>query len=137
MALRLDSSPLGEEVDDLLEGRLFVLWIERPPVTVVAFVGDAEQVFEPVVEGERIALDIEEEVARRRRGQGGQAATRHDRSVWQLLNGPAARRRAAARPRLDLNLAPGRGRARGLLGVPLAQPRLERQVQPGQRAPGP
>ena len=44
-------------------------------------VEDAEQVVEPVVERERVALDVEEQVAGRRRRERGQTASELDRVV--------------------------------------------------------
>ena len=48
--------------------------VARPEgVEVAVELEDAEQVVEPVVEGIRIALDVEEQVAGRRRRQRGEA----------------------------------------------------------------
>ena len=88
---------VGHQVDRLLEGALLRLerhlavFVDRPEgVEGRPAVGrdeprleDAEQVVDPVVERERVALDVEEEVARPRLGQARQAPVRLERAVGQ------------------------------------------------------
>ncbi len=69
---RVDRQPVHDQVDDLLERSLLVRWGVRPegseagPAVRVGGhrVDHAPQVFEPVVGRERVALQVEEEVAR-------------------------------------------------------------------------
>ena len=57
-----------DEIDELLERGLLTSGIERPPAEGCWLVGrrgrPAEQIFEPADTDERVALDIEEDVAR-------------------------------------------------------------------------
>ena len=96
---------------------------------------DAEQVVEAVVEGVRIALDVEEQVARRGRRQRGEAALRLDllarRGQEQLVREPpvAAALELDARLLADARRAPLRRRpsSGGSIGSGEVAERLERR----------
>ena len=82
---RVPLEPLDDEVDELLErpplaGERELAGLVAGPEGVERAVRleDAEQVIEAVVEGVRIALDVEEEVVRRRGRQRREAALRID-----------------------------------------------------------
>jgi len=64
--VRITREACDHEVDEVLEDRLLRLPIERPECAVLALVQRvAEEVFEAAVGDERIALDVEEDVAGR------------------------------------------------------------------------
>ena len=86
MERRVAFEPLHEEVDEPLERRTFRLERERAglvarPDRVERAVGlqDAEEVVETVLERERVAFDVEEQVAFRRLGERGEPPFRVDR----------------------------------------------------------
>ncbi len=101
----IPSATLHEQVDQPLEGGLLLAAIECPADDVSRFallllqqaerglgvneiragLEDAEEVVHAVVERERVALDVEEQVARRRHRQRGEAEIRHERTVVGLL----------------------------------------------------
>ena len=61
------AEPLVDEVDELLEHLLLLLAVVGPEGAVAVAREDAEEVLEPAVgRPERVALDVEEEVGRRR-----------------------------------------------------------------------
>jgi len=65
------------EVDERLEREFFGRAVVRPERVVVVRVGDAPEVLEPAARlPERVALDVEEEVAVGRQGEGQQTAVR-------------------------------------------------------------
>ena len=118
-------------------------WPRTPPLGVE----EPEQVVEPVVEGVRVALDVEEQVARRGRRQRGQARAR----ARSPRPAPGTKQLVAERARAPaLELDPGlladaqRARLRrprssgGSIGSGEVAERLERRdAALGQRAPLP
>ncbi len=72
-------APLDDEVDEALEGLALALAIRAPERLELRLAGldryEPEQVLKPVLE-ERVALHVEEDVARPRAGEEGKAAFR-------------------------------------------------------------
>src|SRR6266852_607603 len=130
--------PCDDGVDELLEDRLLGLPIERPGRPVLAVVHRvAEAVFQSAVRDERITLDVEEDVARRRLGKERQAPSGF--KVQELLAGPAL----AAAGELDPGLLARAGERLGATapGSPgerkrdLREARQRRDVPVAQLAP--
>src|SRR4051794_32303899 len=72
------------EAASLTIERELVRFVPRPDGVERAIrLEDAEQVVEPLVEGKRISLDVEEQVARRGRRQRGEPTLELDLLVWR------------------------------------------------------
>ena len=91
---------------------------------------DAEQVVEPVVEGVRVALDVEEQVARRRRRQRGQAALGLDLARGRRAGAARTEPRLAPSLELDPRLLADPHEARALVAL---ERRRQRQRQLAER----
>ena len=117
--VRVGAEPLADEVHHGLERAPFAIEAElaclvtRPErVERAVDLEDAEQVVEPVVEGVRVALEIEEQVAGRRRRQRGETAFLADRVIARGAAG--ARSAGSRRGALRAGSAPVPGRGAGL-----------------------
>src|SRR6266478_6593072 len=96
---RITREACDHEVDEVLEGRLLGLPIDRPECSVLALVQRvAEEVFEAAVRDERIALDVEEDVARRWFGKQREAPS--GLKIEVLLVGSALEAAGELDPRL-------------------------------------
>ena len=83
--VRVACTTLHEERDEALEGSALGIAVKRPEARVDGPTGsvggqldESEQVFDAVAQGVRVALEVEEEIARRGLRQHREAATRLD-----------------------------------------------------------